>query len=49
MKKSASTPAKGMSNEDNEKNTGTEIINQKYFTCQAKPCPGIKLIFFRAA
>ena len=30
MKKSASTPAKGMSNEDNEKNTGTEIISQKH-------------------
>ena len=23
--------------------------NQKYFTCQAKRCPGIKLIFFYGA
>ena len=31
MKKSASTTTKGMSNEDKEKNTGTEIVKPKTF------------------
>ena len=36
MKKSASTTAKGMSNEDNEQNTGTEIIQTKIFNLSSK-------------
>ena len=44
--KNASATTKGMSNEDNEKNKSS---NQKYFTCQAKRCPGIKVIFFCVA
>ena len=44
--KNASATTKGMSNEDNEKNKSS---NQKCFTCQAKRCPGIKVIFFCVA
>ena len=36
MKKSASTTAKGMSNEDNEQKTGTEIIQTKTFNLSSK-------------
>ena len=36
MKKSASTIRKGMSNEDKEKNTGTEIVKPKMFNLSTK-------------
>ena len=36
MKKSASTTTKGMSNEDNEKSTGTEIVKPKIFNLSSK-------------
>ena len=49
MKKSANTTTKGMSTEDKEKNTPTEIVKPKQFYLSEKRCPGIKLIFFCAA
>ena len=36
MKKSASTTTKGMSNEDKEKNIGTEIVKPKIFNLSSK-------------
>ena len=36
LKKSASTTTKGMSNEDKEKNTGTEIVKPKTFNSSSK-------------
>ena len=36
MKKSASVTAKGMSNEDNEKITGTKIVKSKIFNLSSK-------------
>ena len=36
MKKSANTTTKGMSNEDKEKNTGTEIVKPKTFNSSSK-------------
>ena len=36
MKKSASTATKGMSNDDNEKSTGTEIVKPKMFNFSSK-------------
>ena len=36
MKKSASTTTKGMSNEDKQKNSGTEIVKPKIFNLSSK-------------
>ena len=36
MKKNASTTTKGMSNKDNEKNTGTETVNPKIFNFSSR-------------
>ena len=36
MKKSPSMTTKGMSNEDKEKNTGTEIVKPKIFNLSSK-------------
>ena len=36
MKKSASTTTKGMSNEDKQKNTETEIVKPKIFNLSSK-------------
>ena len=49
MKKSASTTAKECQTKIMRKAPEQRSSNQKYLTCQAKNCPGIKLIFFETA
>ena len=49
MKKSASTTAKECQTKIMRKAPEQRSSNQKYLTCQAKHCPGIKLIFFETA
>ena len=49
MKKSASTTAKECQTKIMRKAPEQRSSNQKYLTCQAKHCPGTKLIFFETA
>ena len=49
MKKSASTTSKECQTKIMRKAPEQRSSNQKYLTCQARHCPGIKLIFFETA